>query len=97
MNNGKPTTLPRVSVAYVWSGKNGLQLARNTYLYDPDALKFRTHTGWKQDNIWAACLGLTEEAQRLTLLKLADGHTVSPHSRDPVTTGRPITTGAVAA
>lgn len=53
--------------------KQGLETARNTYLHDPDALRFRTHVGWKQDNIWAACLGLTEEARRLTLLKLADG------------------------
>nr|WP_320058362.1 DUF5703 domain-containing protein [uncultured Bacteroides sp.] len=53
--------------------KDNLEIARNTYLYDADALKFRSHVGWKQDNIWAACLGLTDEAKRLTLLKLADG------------------------
>jgi len=68
---------PQLYPVFPWRmygvGRDSLQLARNTYLYDPDALKFRTHTGWKQDNIWAACLGLTEEAQRLTLLKLADG------------------------
>ena len=43
--------------------------ARDTYFYDPDALKFRSHTGWKQDNIWAACLGLTEEAKSLSLAR----------------------------
>lgn len=68
---------PQLYPVFPWRmygvGRDSLQLARNTYLYDPDALKFRTHTGWKQDNIWAACLGLTEEAQRLSLLKLADG------------------------
>lgn len=48
-------------------------LALNTYLYDPDALRFRTHKGWKQDNIWAACLGLTDDAMRLTMEKLASG------------------------
>ena len=53
--------------------KHRLEVARNTYLHDPDALRFRTHTGWKQDNIWAACLGLTDEAARLTGEKLADG------------------------
>lgn len=33
----------------------------------------RTHIGWKQDNIWAACLGLTDDAARLNLEKFADG------------------------
>ena len=54
-------------------GKKDIHLAINTYLYDPDMLKFRSHVGWKQDNIFAACLGLTDEAKRLTLLKMADG------------------------
>jgi len=35
-------------------------------------LKFRSHIGWKQDNIFAACLGLTKEAQRLASLKMKD-------------------------
>lgn len=51
----------------------GLEVARNTYLHDTDALKFRTSKGWKQDNIWAACLGLTDEAVKWTDEKLADG------------------------
>ncbi len=50
-----------------------LQTARNTYLYDPDALRFRSHVGWKQDNIWAACLGLTDEATELAKKKFAPG------------------------
>ena len=50
-----------------------MEIARNTYYHDPDALKFRTHIGWKQDNIWAACLGLTEEASSLMLKKMANG------------------------
>lgn len=48
-------------------------LARNTYLCDSIALKNRTYIGWKQDNIWAACLGFTDDAFRLTMQKLADG------------------------
>lgn len=68
---------PQLYPVYPWRiygvGRPDLEIARNTYLYDPDALGFRTHVGWKQDNIWAACLGLTEEAYRLTSLKLADG------------------------
>jgi hypothetical protein len=54
-------------------GKDNLEVARNTYLYDTDALKFRSHVGWKQDNIFATCLGLTDEAKRLNSLKLGDG------------------------
>lgn len=50
-----------------------LVIARNTYLCDPDAIRFRSITGWKQDNIWAACLGLTEEAFNLNVSKWADG------------------------
>lgn len=53
-------------------GKPGLDTAINTYLNDPDAIRFRSHVGWKQDNIFAARLGLTDEASRLTLLKLDD-------------------------
>lgn len=68
---------PQLYPVFPWRiygvGKEGVETARNTYLYDPDALAFRSHIGWKQDNIWAACLGLTEEAQRLTRLKLSDG------------------------
>ena len=44
-----------------------------TYLCDSIAVKNRTYIGWKQDNIWAACLGLTDEAYELTMQKLASG------------------------
>ena len=54
-------------------GRPGLEIARNTYQNDSLALKFRSHVGWKQDAIWAACLGLTEEASRLLELKMGDG------------------------
>lgn len=68
---------PQLYPVFPWRiygvGKEGLEIARNTYIYDTDAVKFRSHNGWKQDNIWAACLGLTDEARRLSLLKLADG------------------------
>ena len=70
------TESPQLYPVFPWGiygiGKPGLDTARNTYLYDPDALKFRSHTGWKQDNIFAARLGLTDEAARLTILKLKD-------------------------
>jgi hypothetical protein len=51
-------------------GKPGLDTALNTWKHDTDAIKFRSHIGWKQDNIFAARLGLTKEAAALTVLKL---------------------------
>ncbi|KGE14936.1 DUF5703 domain-containing protein [Sphingobacterium deserti] len=70
------TEAPQLYPVYPWGiygvGKAGLDTARNTYLHDPDVLKFRSHVGWKQDNIFAARLGFTEEAKRLTLLKLGN-------------------------
>ena len=50
-----------------------LNIARNTYFKDPHALEMRSTKGWKQDNIWAACLGLTDEAKRLNTEKLGNG------------------------
>ena len=44
-------------------------IAFNTYYNDTIAIKHRSHIGWKQDNIWAACLGLKEEAFRLNAQK----------------------------
>ncbi len=71
------TESPQLYPVFPWRifgvGKDSLEIARNTYFYDPDALKFRSHVGWKQDNIFAACLGLIDEAKRLNRLKLADG------------------------
>lgn len=68
---------PQLYPVFPWRiygvGKSDLTRALNTYKYDPDMLKFRSHVGWKQDNIFAACLGLTEEAKRLTLLKMGSG------------------------
>lgn len=52
---------------------DSLSVALNTYKLDPDALKFRTSKGWKQDAIWAACLGLTDEVKQLVTEKLSDG------------------------
>ena len=54
-------------------GRPNLDIARNTYLNDTLAIKFRSHVGWKQDVIWAACLGLTDEAETLVKQKMADG------------------------
>jgi len=70
------TESPQLYPVYPWGiygiGKPGLDTAINTFKYDTDLLKFRSYVGWKQDNIFAARLGLTEEAARLTTLKLKD-------------------------
>lgn len=68
------TETPQLYPVFPWHmygvGKPDLQTAINTYQYDTDALKFRSYIGWKQDNIFAADLGLTDEAARLNTLKL---------------------------
>ena len=68
------TESPQLYPVFPWGifgvGKPGLDTALNTWHYDTSVIKFRSHIGWKQDNIWAARLGLTEEAWRLTSLKL---------------------------
>jgi len=70
------TESPQLYPVFPWGiygvGKPGLDTARNTWYYDTAVIKFRSHIGWKQDNIWAARLGLTEEAWQLTSLKLQD-------------------------
>lgn len=68
--------VPQLYPVFPWGiygiGKPDLETALNTWEYDPDALKFRSHTGWKQDNIFAARLGLTNEAAKYNLLKMSD-------------------------
>lgn len=70
------TEVPQLYPVFPWGlygvGLPDLDKARNTYLYDEDALKFRSYVGWKQDNIFAARLGMPDEAAKYTLLKLAD-------------------------
>ncbi|UYQ95529.1 DUF5703 domain-containing protein [Chitinophaga horti] len=65
---------PQLYPVFPWGmygvGKPGLDTALNTWHQDTSVIKFRSHVGWKQDNIWAARLGLREEAWRLTALKL---------------------------
>ncbi len=71
------TETPQLYPVFPWRtygiGRPGLDIARNTYLKDPHAIEMRSTKGWKQDNIWAACLGLTDEACLLNTEKLADG------------------------
>nr|WP_315155499.1 DUF5703 domain-containing protein [uncultured Flavobacterium sp.] len=68
--------VPQLYSVYPWGiygiGKPDLETALNTWKYDTDAIKFRSHIGWKQDNIFSARLGLTEEAKKYNLLKMAN-------------------------
>ncbi|VTR39110.1 DUF5703 domain-containing protein [Sphingobacterium thalpophilum] len=68
------TESPQLYGVYPWGiygiGRPDIDIAINTYRYDPDVRKFRSHVGWKQHNIFAARLGLTDEAKELTTLKL---------------------------
>lgn len=70
------TEAPQLYPVYPWRlygvGKPDIEVAVNTYQYDPDVKKFIDHISWKQYNIFAACLGLTDEAARLAILKLQD-------------------------
>lgn len=65
---------PQLYPVFPWGiygvGKPDLDIARNTFLLDSNVLRFKSHRGWKQDNIWAARLGLTTDAAGLTTLKL---------------------------
>ena len=78
---------PQLYPVFPWRiyglGRPGLQTAVNTYAKDPHALEMRSSKGWKQDNIWAACLGLTDEARRLNLEKLGNGPYRFPAFWDP--------------
>ncbi len=68
---------PQLYPVFPWGlfgiGKPDLDVALNTYLYDPYVVKFRSYVGWKQYNIFAARLGLTQDAAAYTLKKLANG------------------------
>ncbi len=81
------TETPQLYPVFPWRiygmGRPGLDIARNTYLKDPHAVAMRSSKGWKQDLIWAACLGLTDEAKRLCVEKFADGPYRFPAFWDP--------------
>lgn len=57
-------------------GKPDIEVARNTYARRP----YKGNEGWRQDPIWAAMLGLTEEAKQMVAQRFATKH---PGSRFP--------------
>jgi hypothetical protein len=68
------TESPQLYPVFPWGmygiGKPDYEIALNTYLCDSDVVRFRGFTGWKQDAIWAARLGLSGDAAGLVTLKL---------------------------
>lgn len=68
--------VPQLYPVFPWGmygvGKPDWEVALNTWKYDPDAIRFRSHVGWKQDLIFAARLGLTKEAAGLAIAKMKD-------------------------
>ena len=78
---------PQLYPVFPWRvygmGRENLHIAQNTYLKDPHAVEMHSTKGWKQDNIWAACLGLTDEAFKLNREKLTDGPYRFPAFWDP--------------
>ena len=68
-----PQLYPVFSLGLFGIGKPDLRVALDTYRYDPYVVKFRSHVGWKQYNLFAARLGLAEDAAKYTVLKLQDG------------------------
>lgn len=73
---------PQLYPVFPWGiygvGKPNLDIALNTWQYDKDVIKFRSHVGWKQDAIWAARLGLINEAKELVTKKLESAKTRFP-------------------
>lgn len=73
---------PQLYPVFPWGiygvGKPDLDIALNTWKYDKDVIKFRSHVGWKQDAIWAARLGLVDEAKELLIQKLQSAETRFP-------------------
>ncbi|MVT09968.1 DUF5703 domain-containing protein [Chitinophaga tropicalis] len=71
------TETPQLYPVFPWGiygvGKPGLDTALNTWKYDPHAVKYRSHVGWRQYSIFAARLGLTADAAALTAEKFKDG------------------------
>ncbi|MFN8349543.1 MAG: DUF5703 domain-containing protein [Spirosomataceae bacterium] len=70
---------PQLYPVFPWGlygvSKPDLDIAVNTYRHDPHAVKFRSHVGWRQYSIFAARLGLTDDAAELTRLKFKEsGH-----------------------
>ena len=68
--------IPQLYPVFPW-GEYGLGLpnltnAINTWLYDTETQTFHGDIGWKQDQIWQARMGMTENATANTESRFAD-------------------------
>lgn len=63
--------IPQLYPVFPWGeyglGLPNLSVAVNTYLYDTETQAFHDNVGWKQDVIWMARFGLTNNATNLTI------------------------------
>jgi hypothetical protein len=74
VNNTEPSMLYPVFPWRIYGvGRDSLDVALDTWRYDPYVKKFNGIVSWEQAGIWAACLGLTDEAADWNTRKLADG------------------------
>jgi hypothetical protein len=78
---------PQLYPVFPWDrysvGQKGIDTAINTWKHDPKVNKFKSHVGWIQDLIWAARLGLTDDAKVLCLKKLKNSERRFPSFWDP--------------
>jgi hypothetical protein len=73
-NVEKPQLYPVFPYGIYGVGKADLDIAVNTWKYDPDVARFKDYVSWNQDAIFCARLGLTEEATAITIQKMRDSH-----------------------
>jgi hypothetical protein len=73
MNVELPQLYPVFPYERFGVGRPDLQVAVDTYRAPADIDGQRDHISWHQDGIFAARLGLADEARRIARLKLADG------------------------
>lgn len=68
--------IPQLYPVFPWGeyglGCPNLTIAIDTYLYDTETQAFHDNVGWKQDVIWMARMGLTNNATNLTISRWAD-------------------------
>ncbi|MDP4208535.1 MAG: DUF5703 domain-containing protein [Bacteroidota bacterium] len=71
-NDEKPQLYPVFPYGIYGIGKPDLDVAINTWKYDPQIIKSRDYVSWNQDGIFCARLGLTDEAADIAIKKLQD-------------------------
>lgn len=72
INTEFPQLYPVFPYGLYGIGKPDLQVAIDTWRYGNEREDQKGYVSWRQDGIFAARLGLTEEARTVTLKKLAD-------------------------